>query len=41
MCYRATQKSKTYEYADYYKAPVIDEKDLQDQIYYHANGFSI
>jgi len=40
MCYRATQTSKTYEYADYYAAPVLNEKDLEDQIYYHANGFA-
>lgn len=40
MCYRATQTSKTYEYANYYAAPVLNEKDLEDQIYYHANGFA-
>jgi putative SOS response-associated peptidase YedK len=40
MCYRATQTSKTNEYADYYSAPVLNDQDLEDQIYYHANGFA-
>lgn len=40
MCYRATQTSKAFEYADYYSAELIKEADLDDQIYYHANGFS-
>ncbi|MCX2473552.1 SOS response-associated peptidase [Pedobacter sp. MC2016-05] len=40
MCYRATQTSKAYEYADYYKAQLNPEKQIEDQVYYHANGFS-
>ena len=40
MCYRATQTNKAYEYADYYSAHLIDEADLNDQIYFHANGFA-
>lgn len=40
MCYRATQTSKSYEYADYYSAKLIDEADLNEHIYYHANGFA-
>jgi putative SOS response-associated peptidase YedK len=40
MCYRATQTSTTNEYADYYSAPVLNDQDLEDQIYYHANGFA-
>ncbi|KQS37785.1 SOS response-associated peptidase [Pedobacter sp. Leaf194] len=40
MCYRATQTSKAYEYADFYAAPIINEADLEDHIYYHANGFA-
>jgi len=40
MCYRATQTNKAYEYADYYSAKLINEADLNEQIYYHANGFS-
>ena len=36
MCYRATQTSKAYEYADFYAAPIINEADLEDHIYYHA-----
>ncbi|GGG97213.1 SOS response-associated peptidase [Pedobacter zeae] len=39
MCYRATQTNKPYEYAEYYSAQLINEADLNDKIYYHANGF--
>ncbi|MBO9671981.1 MAG: SOS response-associated peptidase [Sphingobacteriaceae bacterium] len=40
MCYRATQTNKAYEYAEYYSAQLINELDLNEQIYYHANGFA-
>lgn len=40
MCYRATQISKAYEYADYYKAQLNPRFEIEDAVYYHANGFS-
>ncbi len=38
MCYRTTQISKPYEYANYYKAILNDEEHSEP--YYHANGFA-
>ena len=40
MCYRATQTSTPFEYADYYKALLNPSIEIQDNVYYHANGFS-
>jgi len=40
MCYRTTQVSKAYEYADYYKARLNPNIETEDIVYYHANGFA-
>lgn len=40
MCYRTTQVSKAYEYADYYKARLNPNIEIEDIVYYHANGFA-
>lgn len=40
MCYRTTQISKAYEYADYYKAQLNPNIEKEDTVYYHANGFA-
>jgi putative SOS response-associated peptidase YedK len=40
MCYRATQTSKAYEYADYYKAQLNPNIEIEIEPYYQANGFA-